>query len=169
MSFVSRARKVKKKGTVQQLKLVQSVSRRGLDTLTTEAVETPQRQTEKASLSSQSLSPRKRQKLNDLAAEPLPSNSEGPIEFEERERETLVFVPNDCHFRFSNNAKTQHDFVKQFLEHERTYLRHLLDLELPPFGLTCTKCGEVEAQFRCLDCYGPHWWCQACLIEGHYQ
>src|SRR5271156_5081112 len=94
MSFVSRARKVKKKGIVQQLKLVQSVSRRGLDTLTTEAVETPRRKTEKArSSSSQSLSPRKRQKLNGFAAEPLPSNSEGPIEFDERERETLVFVP----------------------------------------------------------------------------
>src|SRR5271156_4424646 len=93
MSFVSRARKVKKKGTVQQLKLVQTVSRRGLDTLTTEAVETPRRRTEKASSSSQSLSPRKRQKLNGFAAESLPSNSEGPVEFEERERETLVFVP----------------------------------------------------------------------------
>ena len=87
-----------------------------------------------------------------------------------KEKERLWYLlPYDCHLKFSNNAKTQHDFVKQFLEHERTYLQHLLDLELPPSSSTCTRCGEVEAQFRCLDCYGPHWWCQACLIEGHYQ
>ena len=25
----------------------------------------------------------------------------------------------------------------------------------------------MEACFRCQDCYGPHWWCQACLIKNH--
>jgi CxC2 like cysteine cluster associated with KDZ transposases len=46
-------------------------------------------------------------------------------------------------------------------------LHHLLNLELPPADLTCTTCREVEAQFRCLDCYGPHWWCKTCVINGH--
>jgi CxC2 like cysteine cluster associated with KDZ transposases len=46
-------------------------------------------------------------------------------------------------------------------------LAHFLNLELPPTNRTCTACGEVEAEFRCLDCYGPHWWCKACLIKGH--
>jgi hypothetical protein len=28
-------------------------------------------------------------------------------------------------------------------------------------------CGELGSHFRCLDCYGPHWWCKSCLIAGH--
>jgi hypothetical protein len=28
-------------------------------------------------------------------------------------------------------------------------------------------CGDSSAQYRCLDCYGPHWWCQPCLIKSH--
>jgi hypothetical protein len=46
-------------------------------------------------------------------------------------------------------------------------LKHLLNLELPPTDLSCTACGNLEARFRCQDCYGLHWWCQACLIRGH--
>ena len=46
-------------------------------------------------------------------------------------------------------------------------MKHLLNLELPPTNLSCTMCGDSEARFRCQDCYGPHWWCQACLINGH--
>jgi len=53
------------------------------------------------------------------------------------------------------------------LGHEKSYLHHLLNLEIPPSNPTCTTCGGPEAQFRCLDCYGPHWYCQYCLIESH--
>jgi CxC2 like cysteine cluster associated with KDZ transposases len=73
-----------------------------------------------------------------------------------------VSIPN-----VSDNLKGQNDFLEQFLGHEKSYLQHLLNLELPPTDRTCTLCGEGAAQFRCLDCYGPHWWCKACLIEYH--
>jgi len=48
-------------------------------------------------------------------------------------------------------------------------LSHLLNLEMPPTDLACSSCGRIEAGFRCLDCYGSHWWCQSCLIERHAQ
>jgi hypothetical protein len=63
--------------------------------------------------------------------------------------------------------KGQNDFLQQFLGHERAYLQHLLNLELPPPNRSCTTCGEVGALFRCQDCYGPHWWCKRCLLETH--
>ena len=50
---------------------------------------------------------------------------------------------------------------------ERTYLKHLLNMEMPPTNLSCSACGHIEAGFRCLDCYGPHWWCRDCLVEKH--
>ena len=66
-----------------------------------------------------------------------------------------------------DKLKGQNDFLAQFIRHERFYLEHLLNLELPPTNLSCTSCGDFEAQFRCQDCYGPHWWCQPCLIKSH--
>jgi hypothetical protein len=66
-------------------------------------------------------------------------------------------------------VKGQNDFLAQFLEQESCYLGHLLNLELPPPDVVCAACGELEARFRCLDCYGLHWWCQPCLIKGHSQ
>ena len=63
--------------------------------------------------------------------------------------------------------KGQNDFLKQFVEHEKSYLDHLLNLELPPTNIHCVVCGSSEAQFRCQDCYGPHWWCKPCLIKSH--
>ena len=61
------------------------------------------------------------------------------------------------------------DFLGQFLGHEKAYLNHLLNLEMPPTNLTCSACGHIEAGFRCLDCYGSYWWCQSCLIKAHNQ
>lgn len=46
-------------------------------------------------------------------------------------------------------------------------MAHILNLELPPASTACTSCGDDSAQYRCLDCYGPHWWCQPCLIKLH--
>jgi hypothetical protein len=67
----------------------------------------------------------------------------------------------------SNNFQGQNDFLQQFVGHEKTYLNHLLDLEMPPASLTCSICGHIEPGFRCLDCYGSHWWCRSCLIDCH--
>jgi hypothetical protein len=38
---------------------------------------------------------------------------------------------------------------------------------MPPSDLSCSTCGCPEALFRCLDCYGRHWWCQGCLLKCH--
>jgi len=51
--------------------------------------------------------------------------------------------------------------------HEKTYLKHLLNFEIPPTNLSCTACGRVDASFRCLDCFGSHWWCKSCLVQQH--
>jgi hypothetical protein len=64
-------------------------------------------------------------------------------------------------------SKGQNDFLKQFLGHENSYLNHLLDLETPPTDLSCSACGSLDSRFRCLDCYGQHWWCKGCLINLH--
>lgn len=64
-------------------------------------------------------------------------------------------------------SKNQNDYLNQFLDHEKAYLNQLLDLEMPPTDESCSTCGGLEARFRCLDCYGPHWWCRDCLIKCH--
>ena len=28
-------------------------------------------------------------------------------------------------------------------------------------------CSDPTADFRCSDCFGPHWWCQPCLLKSH--
>jgi hypothetical protein len=87
MSLVSKSRKVKRKGTVQELKIVQSLTRRGVDTLAMEEVETPRRDIKKASSSSrtgQSSSHAKRQKQDPEA------HLEGHDE--NGKRQTLVFI-----------------------------------------------------------------------------
>jgi hypothetical protein len=66
-----------------------------------------------------------------------------------------------------NNFQGQNDCLAQFIGHEKAYLNHLLNLEMPPINLACSSCGHIEAGFRCLDCYGSHWWCQSCLIARH--
>ena len=55
------------------------------------------------------------------------------------------------------------------MRHEKLYLNHLLNLEMPPTNPTCSTCNHSEAAFQCLDCYGSHWWCQSCLIKCHVQ
>jgi hypothetical protein len=52
---------------------------------------------------------------------------------------------------------------------EKSYLNHLLNLETPPTNHSCSACGHAGGFFRCLDCYGSHWWCQSCLIKQHIQ
>ena len=69
----------------------------------------------------------------------------------------------------SDNFQSQNDYLRQFLDHERSYLNLLLSLELPPTNHSCVTCGDPKPRFRCSDCYGPHWWCQSCLIEYHAQ
>lgn len=39
---------------------------------------------------------------------------------------------------------------------------------MPPTDLSCRSCFVEEAQYRCLDCYGPRWWCRTCLIKLHH-
>jgi len=57
--------------------------------------------------------------------------------------------------------------LNQFLGYEDVYLNQLLDLETTPTDLSCSSCGIQEGRFRCLDCYGPHWWCRKCIINFH--
>ena len=93
MSLASKRRKVKSKGTVQELKIVHSVSRRGADTLKAEEIKTPRRESEKVSSSSQlnqSSSPIKRLKLDGLDDGLIPCDLEGPDD--DKKRRTLVFL-----------------------------------------------------------------------------
>jgi hypothetical protein len=93
MSVSSQARKIKQKGTVRELKIVPSVTRRGADTLIAEEVSMPRRDNKKASSShrtNQSSSPMKRQKLEGFDAEPLACHFEGADDY--GKRQTLVFI-----------------------------------------------------------------------------
>jgi hypothetical protein len=67
----------------------------------------------------------------------------------------------------SHYLKGQNDYLQQFLGYEASYTNHLLNFEIPPKNLNCIACGQESAQYRCLDCYGPHWWCQRCILEAH--
>jgi hypothetical protein len=94
MSVASKAKKVKQKGGLQELKIVHSVSRRGADVVTAEEVKTPRTVAgQKVSLSSQpngSPSPTKRRKVDSQDNEPIPCHLKGPND--NRERQTLVFL-----------------------------------------------------------------------------
>jgi hypothetical protein len=94
MSFASKPKKIKAKGTLRELKFINSVSRRGADVVKAEEVKTPQRVTQKESSSSQvnqSSSPTKRRKLDGWDYEPIPCRLEGTNG--DKERQTLVFLP----------------------------------------------------------------------------
>jgi hypothetical protein len=78
-----------------------------------------------------------------------------------------VIIPHDRDCLLTMYLKSQNDLLNQYLDHEKTYLTHLLNLEMPPTDLSCSTCGSLEGRFRCLDCYGQHWWCQGCLINCH--
>jgi hypothetical protein len=89
MSFASKPRKIKPKGQVRELKFVQSISRRGHDTLKAEEVKTPRRKATSSSRQTQSSSPMKRLKLEPHDAEPTLFDFQGPEDDEKRR--TLVF------------------------------------------------------------------------------
>ena len=94
MSFSSKPKKIKTKGVAREFKLVQTVSRKGIDTTKTEEVKTPKRGPKNLPSASQphqpSFSPTKRPKLETFDSESIPFNIEslGPS----GKRQTLVFV-----------------------------------------------------------------------------
>ena len=89
--LASKPKKVKSKGVLRELKIVQTVSRRGADRLITEEVKTPRHESQKTSSSSQnrSSSPVKRPKFDGSDAEPIPCYLDGPDYWK---RPTLVFL-----------------------------------------------------------------------------
>ena len=165
MSHSSKAKKVKPKGTVRELKLVHSISRRGADILKSEEVKTPKKNTASTSRHNGSSSPIKRLKLEAFNGDANSCNLED-LDMSEK-RQTLVFLFQSFLKTLLSNFQGQNDYLKQFLDHEKTYLHLILNLEMPPSNVTCITCGAVEGRYRCLDCYGPHWWCQSCLIKCH--
>ena len=94
MSLSSRPKKLKAKGVFKELKLVQTVSRSGFDTIKTEEVQTPRRSLKNGQSTSQpqqsSSSPTKRPKLGHFDEEPIPWNLEDAEG--SGKRQTLVFV-----------------------------------------------------------------------------
>jgi hypothetical protein len=165
MYFSSKPTKVKPKGTVRELKLVHSVNCRGAHTIKTEEVKTPKHNTLLMHYHSGSSSPIKHLKLD--------ASHDGPILFHlegsdtSKKRETLVCLLPLSSDTMPDLSQGKNDYLRQFLGHENLYLEHLLDLEIPPSDLTCITCGNFEAQFHCLDCYGQHWWCKSCIIKLH--
>jgi hypothetical protein len=169
MSFSSKPKKVKPKGTVRELKLVNTVNRRGMDTMQTEEVTTPrndgQQNAFSASQRNRSSSPVKRQKLDDSDIDPILFNVEDPDV--SKKRQTLVRLFPSWLKLFSNYSKGQNDYLRQFLDHEALYSKHLLNQEMPPTDPTCHSCAVDVGHYRCMDCYGPHWWCRTCLNKLH--
>lgn len=97
MSFSSKAKKVKAKGTVRELKLVHSINRRGSDIIKTEEVKTPKNSSKNSSSSyqhSESSSPSKRLRQDVLDMDPIPFHLEG-LE-SDKKRSTLVFLSLYC-------------------------------------------------------------------------
>ena len=147
MSLSSKPKKIKPKDGCRELKVVQTVSRKGYNTLKTEEVKTlPHPLINEPSTSQHhqpSSSPTKKRKLNHF--ESIPWNMEGPDT--SGKRQTLVIVYSFRSAYFSDFSKCQNDFLKQFIGHEKTYLNHLLDLEMPPNDFSCTTCGSLKAKY----------------------
>ena len=96
MSLSSKPKKVIPKGTVQELKLVHTVNRRGNDTIRLEEVKTPRRNVQRAPSTSQrngSSSPFKRPKLGDFNIDPIAFNMEGPEVSQKRHTMVFLFQP----------------------------------------------------------------------------
>jgi hypothetical protein len=90
MSHFSKPKKVVPKGTVRELKLVQTVSRRGRDTIKAEEVKTPAGGSQKAGTSRPSHSPSKRNKMEVFDEEPVPwLLGDSDIS---KKRQTLVYL-----------------------------------------------------------------------------
>ena len=80
MSLSSKLKKIKQKGGCQELKVVQTLTRKGYDIITTEEVKTPCNANNAPSASQacqQSFSPKKCQKIESFK-EPIPFHLEGP-------------------------------------------------------------------------------------------
>ena len=101
MSFSSKPKKIKAKGTFCKLKIVQTVSRKGNDTIKTEEVKTlchgvkngPSTSHSNHSLSRSS--PMKRSKMEPVDEEPIPIlwNMDGPVAFEKRHMLVFAYSP----------------------------------------------------------------------------
>lgn len=93
MSIASKPTKFKAKGTVRELKVVQTVSRRGRDVIKTEEVKTPRHCSQKGStsqLGGPSSSPTKRTKVEGFDEEPIPWHlDDSDIS---KKRQTMVFL-----------------------------------------------------------------------------
>jgi hypothetical protein len=92
MSLSSKPKKVRRKAAVRELKLVQSISRRGADSLKAEEVTTPRRRSQNEPSTSQRsrvASSIKRPKLEFSDVEAIPCDLEGPNA--SQKRQTLVF------------------------------------------------------------------------------
>ena len=90
MSLSSKPKKIKQKGGCRELKVVQTLTRKGYDIITTEEVKTPHNANNAPSASQahqQSFSPKKHQKIESFK-EPIPFHLEGPGRSEKRQ--TLV-------------------------------------------------------------------------------
>jgi hypothetical protein len=94
MSLSSKPKKVKRKGTVRELKLVHSINRRGDDTIKTEEVKTPKKEAPSTSQRSHSSSPIKRLRLEVFDNEPVPFVLEGPDMSEKRQTLVFLFFPS---------------------------------------------------------------------------
>jgi hypothetical protein len=90
MSLSSKLRKIKPKGTVQELKLVHTINRRGADTIKTEEVKTPRRETPSTSQHGHSSSPIKCPKLDSSDIGSIPFFLDSPDI--SKKRQTLVFL-----------------------------------------------------------------------------
>jgi hypothetical protein len=91
MSISSKPKNIKRKGIVQELKIVQTINRRGRDTIKTEEVKTPQHGSQKASSKSlHTSSPIKRPKMETFDSNPIPCDLGGPDM--STKRQTLVFL-----------------------------------------------------------------------------
>lgn len=92
MSNYSKAKKVKKKGTVKELQVVHTVSRLGADIIKTQEVKTPNRGPQKAQSTNHKInfsSPTKRAKTVTFDGQPIPFDLEVDDSF--KKRKTLVF------------------------------------------------------------------------------
>jgi hypothetical protein len=92
MSFSSRAKKVKPKGIVRDLKLVQTINRRGANTIKTEEIITPKHGSNDFASTSQrnySSSPNKRRRIDNFDGESLPFDLD--VDDSSKRRQTLVF------------------------------------------------------------------------------
>ena len=86
----SRVTKVKRKGAVRELKVVDSVNRRGSDVFKLEEVKTPRKNSALTSQQNLSSSPIKRPKLEAFEAEPFVSDMDDAGT--SKKRQTLVFL-----------------------------------------------------------------------------